>query len=107
MSVCALMTSAPFSSRFIRTALFLAVVCAAGTVCAGAPPAKLSPGAGRFEITHEGAKLPVWYYLPEQARPDTPILIVMHGANRDADRYRDEWMPHAQRYGFIVAAPEF
>jgi hypothetical protein len=58
-------------------------------------------------VQHDGRTLPVWYYLPEHAREDAPMLIVMHGVNRDADRYRNEWMPHAQRYGFILAAPEF
>jgi UDP-N-acetylmuramoyl-tripeptide--D-alanyl-D-alanine ligase/cyanophycin synthetase/poly-gamma-glutamate synthesis protein (capsule biosynthesis protein) len=31
----------------------------------------------------------------------------MHGVNRDAERYRDEWIPHARKYGFILVAPEF
>lgn len=68
---------------------------------------KLSPGAGRFEIQHDGRILPVWYFLPENVKADAPVLIVMHGVNRDADRYRNDWMPHAQRYGLILVAPEF
>ncbi len=76
----------------------------AGAESATAP---LTPGAGRFELQHDGVALPVWYYLPEKIGPDTPILIAMHGVNRDADRYRDEWTPHAQKYGFILVAPEF
>jgi hypothetical protein len=31
----------------------------------------------------------------------------MHGVNRDADRYRDDWVPHARRHGFILVVPEF
>jgi poly(3-hydroxybutyrate) depolymerase len=76
----------------------------------GAPPiqaAPLTPGAGRFEVAHAGKTIPVWYFLPDTVRADTPILIVMHGVNRDADRYRDEWLPHARKYGFILATPEF
>jgi poly(3-hydroxybutyrate) depolymerase len=69
--------------------------------------APLAPGAGRFEVSHGGRTIPVWYFLPENARADAPVLIVMHGVNRDADRYRDEWRPHAKKYGFILAAPEF
>lgn len=77
------------------------------TFSAEAQSPKLTPGSGRFEIQHDGRTLPVWYFLPEQVRPDSPVLIVMHGVNRDADRYRDEWLPHARKYGFILAAPEF
>lgn len=74
---------------------------------AGAEPATLAPGQGRFEFKREGKTIPVWYYLPADAKPDTPVLVVMHGVNRDADRYRNEWTPHAQKYGFILVAPEF
>ncbi len=69
--------------------------------------AQLAPGAGRFEVSHDGRTIPVWYFLPENVRADAPVLIVMHGVNRDADRYRDEWTPHAKKYGFILVAPEF
>ena len=68
---------------------------------------KLPSGAGRFEVAYSGKTIPVWYYLPEQARPDTPVLVVMHGVNRDADRYRDEWLPHARKYGLLLLVPEF
>ncbi|MDP1588284.1 MAG: hypothetical protein Q8M07_11100 [Prosthecobacter sp.] len=69
--------------------------------------APLAPGASSFEVQHDGKAIPVWYYLPEAARSDAPVLIVMHGVNRDADRYRDEWTPHAKKHGFILIAPEF
>lgn len=68
---------------------------------------KLSPGAGRFETTHAGRPIPVWYFLPQQAGPDAPVLVVMHGVNRDADRYRDEWQPYAEKYGCLLVVPEF
>ena len=68
---------------------------------------RLSAGAGRFEVAHAGKTIPVWYYLPSGAGPETPVLIVMHGVNRDADRYRDEWLPHAKQYGALLLAPQF
>jgi poly(3-hydroxybutyrate) depolymerase len=67
----------------------------------------LSAGAGRFEFVHGGTTIPVWYYLPEGVRPDAPVLFVMHGVNRDADRYRNEWEPHAAKHGFILLCPQF
>jgi len=69
--------------------------------------ATLGAGAGRFEFQGANQTVPVWYYLPENARPEAPVLIVMHGVHRDASRYRDEWAPYAQTYGFILVAPEF
>ncbi len=70
-------------------------------------PLTLAAGPGRFDFQREGKTVPVWYYIPSEAGPDAPILIVMHGVNRDADRYRNEWTPYAQKYGFILIAPEF
>jgi poly(3-hydroxybutyrate) depolymerase len=63
---------------------------------------------GQFTFTGwAGPSLRVWYQLPGAVTPDTPVVVVMHGVNRDADRYRDEWSALALRYGFIVVVPEF
>ncbi len=69
--------------------------------------AALPGGAGRFDFSRAGKHVPVWYYLPANATADTPILIVMHGVGRDAERYRNDWMPHAKKGPFILIAPEF
>src|SRR4051812_11904226 len=36
-----------------------------------------------------------------------PILVVLHGDDRDAKGVRDAWRPVAERYGFLLVAPEF
>jgi len=69
--------------------------------------AEMKLGAGRFDFTQAGKTIPVWYYLPANGKPDTPVLFVMHGVKRDAERYRDEWLPHAKKRGFILVTPEF
>jgi len=51
--------------------------------------APLAPGAGRFEFSRGTRTIPIWYFLPGEMRAETPVLIVMHGVKRDADRYRD------------------
>jgi poly(3-hydroxybutyrate) depolymerase len=72
-----------------------------------AQSAEMKPGAGRFDFTQGGKTIPVWYFLPSNSKPDTRVLFVMHGVKRDAERYRDEWLPHARKHGFILVAPEF
>jgi poly(3-hydroxybutyrate) depolymerase len=94
-----------FTSNTLRSAAALLLAAVLSPLPAQA--AKLTPGPGRFEVRHGGKAIPVWYFLPEDARADAPVLIVMHGVNRDADRYRDEWIPHARKYGFVLLAPEF
>lgn len=57
---------------------------------------------------------PVWKvidvatYTPEAcaARP-CPLVIVIHGAGRNAANSRDYWVEAADRYGVLIAAPRF
>ncbi|MBU2587811.1 MAG: alpha/beta hydrolase [Alphaproteobacteria bacterium] len=64
--------------------------------------------SGRYVFSGwEGPAVPVWYQLPDRVAADTPVVFVMHGVNRDADRYRDEWAALARQHGFIAVVPEF
>lgn len=49
----------------------------------------------------------VYYSAPRQIKRDAPVVIVMHGNLRNADRYRDEWKRHAGAEKLIVLVPEF
>ena len=51
--------------------------------------------------------LRVYTYRPRQCDSTCPIQFVMHGASRTASNYRDYWELLADRYGFLVIAPEF
>lgn len=56
----------------------------------------------------QGPQVTVWTYVPADIdRKTAPILFVMHGARRDPERYRDQWIDEADRGGFIIVAPEF
>lgn len=46
-------------------------------------------------------------FLPDGYTPETPVVIVMHGASRDAERYFDDWSSAGAERGFIVVVPEF
>lgn len=79
-----------------------------GHAAASAAPAPAEEARGRFVFSGwDGPPLPVWYQLPERVTAGTPVVVVMHGVRRDADRYRDEWAGLAAAYGFIVIVPEF
>ena len=49
----------------------------------------------------------VYTYRPRQCDSTCPIIFVMHGAKRDASNFRTHWEFAADRWGFIVIAPEF
>lgn len=72
------------------------------------PAAEQLAGSGQFTFAGwAGPALPVYYQLPDRVRTDTPVVFVMHGVNRDADRYRDEWAALARKHEFIAVVPQF
>jgi poly(3-hydroxybutyrate) depolymerase len=93
-----------------RAALLLCAFAAAAGVAQGPPtvaPAAM-PAKGLFAFSGwAGPPIQIFYQLPTEVKPDTPVLIAIHGVQRDADVYRDAWARRAVERGFIVAAPEF
>ncbi|NKE47213.1 alpha/beta hydrolase [Roseomonas frigidaquae] len=53
------------------------------------------------------AGMRVFLHRPAGWRPDGRVIIVMHGLQRDADRYLAEWAPQAEAANLLVVAPEF
>ena len=53
----------------------------------------------------QGPAVPVRTYVPVVRDKDTPVVIVMHGASRDAPRYYADWKAQAAAHGFIVVVP--
>jgi pimeloyl-ACP methyl ester carboxylesterase len=49
----------------------------------------------------------VYTYRPRQCESTCPIVFVLHGKSRAASNYRDYWELAADRFGFLVIAPEF
>jgi poly(3-hydroxybutyrate) depolymerase len=71
----------------------------------------LPPGSGRF-VFSEGRSVrnrpvPVWTFRPTRYTKDSPIVFVLHGVNRIAYVYRDEWARYAESLGFLLVVPEF
>jgi poly(3-hydroxybutyrate) depolymerase len=52
-------------------------------------------------------EIEVFTHRPEGFSPRSPILLVMHGRNRNGEEYRDWFSPPADRYGFLAVAPNF
>jgi hypothetical protein len=49
----------------------------------------------------------VFYYVPTKVTASTPIVFVMHGAERNALEYRNAIIGKAEEKGFIAVVPEF
>ena len=68
-------------------------------------------GSGMFSFDPESlpanSSMNVYYHVPSNAHEFSPILLVLHGASRNADDYRNAFVSKSEELGFIVVAPEF
>jgi len=72
------------------------------------PPARLSPGQGEFWVPggpgRERRRIQVRYFMPRRFTPDSPVLLVLPGGSRNAEKHLDPWIRPAQRHNLLVAA---
>jgi alpha-beta hydrolase superfamily lysophospholipase len=68
--------------------------------------AGIEPGIGTQAAVVDGKSLHVETYRPPNCQPNL-ILLVFHGVDRDADKYRDRARPVADRLCAVVVAPLF
>ena len=98
----------------------VAILCSLTLAAAPAAPATtapattrpaVAPGAGRFVFTDQqgdpGKPITVWTWCPDDLSPTTPILFVMHGALRNGETYRNNWVKHARERHALLVVPEF
>jgi poly(3-hydroxybutyrate) depolymerase len=89
-------------------ALLLAVAAVVGSP---AEARKLAVGSGQFEREEAAGataeRQRVFYHRPEIWTPAGRVVVVLHGVDRDADRYRDQWRALSDQYGFLLIVPEF
>lgn len=86
--------------------------CGMALVPATAAPlsakAEIGPGSGAFTVPggvgRESDRIGVYYHRPTRFSPDSPVLLVLPGAGRNADDYRDSWVDASETHGVLVAA---
>lgn len=70
----------------------------------------LPAGSGRLDLASvapDGAPMPLWFHRPASWTANRPVVVVLHGLNRDADNYRDNWVALSERHGLLILTPEF
>jgi len=55
----------------------------------------------------QGPAIEARMFVPEGVTATTPIVIVMHGWSREAQRYFDDWRALGAEHDFIVVVPHF
>jgi poly(3-hydroxybutyrate) depolymerase len=81
-----------------------AVALLAWAIAAAASP--LPQGAGSFVLENEGEPIEVFFHKPA-TYTGGPLVIVVHGSDRNAQEYRDHAIPIAERFKVLVVAPLF
>lgn len=54
-----------------------------------------------------GVEQKVYLARPVGLATDRPVVFVMHGAQRNAEEYRDQWYTLAEEHDLLVVVPEF
>lgn len=92
-----------------KIALLLAALAAMALPAWAATP--VPGGKWSFVFTdkkgHADRPIRIYTYRPRSCDSTCPIQFVLHGSKRDASAYRDHWELLADRYKFLVIAPEF
>lgn len=94
-----------------RPVLCLMFLSAFISFAAPHPAASMEVGSGLFTLPEascvDAEPIRVFHHRPAGWKVDGPILIVLHGVNRDADRYLAEWRDLAEAANVLVICPEF
>ena len=71
----------------------------------------LIEGSGEFLIeggkSNAEKKIRVYYHKPKSYDANSNILLVIAGAGRNADRYRDAWIDKSEKYNVLILSPMY
>ena len=101
--------------KLLTMTLVLSLFCyGCGSQQKKAEPAKqagLAVGPGSFTMAEDTgankAPLQVFYYRPATWRSSNKVVLVIHGAGRNASGYRDAWQEAADKYNLLIICPAF
>ncbi len=92
--------------RALHWLVALAVFLAAHSALA-ADVAALPIGKGAYQFATEAEPLEVHYFKPAGLTAESPVWFVMHGVNRNADEYRDNWIELGTTHRALIVTPRF
>lgn len=76
-----------------------------------APPVEIAAGSGRFVVPgggeHPERRITVHYHRPEGFHRRSPVVMVIPGAGRNGDDYRDAWVEASEEHGVLVLSPSY
>ncbi len=71
----------------------------------------IQEGSGEFLIDgglgKEKKPIKVFYHKPKNYTKDSEILLVIPGAGRNGDSYRDAWIEESEKYSVLILSPMY
>ena len=71
----------------------------------------VNKGSGSFKINgssnHKTDSITIFYHKPENFTQSSKILMVIPGAGRNADDYRDSWVEASEKYSLLIVSPSY
>jgi hypothetical protein len=72
---------------------------------------EINSGSGSFLMkggfNHEKDSIEVHYYKPQDYQFNFSVIIVLPGAGRNGDGYRDKWIDLAEKHNLLVLSPSY
>lgn len=88
--------------------VFMLIVCILVTQLTFTQSISINKGSGFFKVkgskNHEKDSITVFYYQPKKFTKNSKHLIVIPGAGRNANNYRDSWIKIAEKYNVLIIA---
>jgi len=71
----------------------------------------INEGFGSFKINgtsnHQGDSITIFYHRPANFTRSSEILMVIPGAGRNGDDYRDSWIEESEKYSVLIISPSY
>lgn len=72
---------------------------------------RIEEGSGNFLIeggeSNKEKTIRVFYHRPSKLDNNSKVLLVVPGAGRNGDNYRDDWIEKSEKYNVLVLSPEY
>lgn len=72
---------------------------------------KINEGSGLYHINggtgHENDSITVYYHKPKNFTSKSKILMVIPGAGRNGDDYRDSWIEASEKHSVLILSPSY
>lgn len=91
--------------------LFLLIIALFITHTSFTQKIELNSGSGFFKINgigkHQNDSITIFYHKPINFTQSSKILIVVPGAGRNGDSYRDSWIKTSEKHSVLILSPSY